>query len=189
MTPGPAKLRVLCMHGFAQDGTVFRGKCGALRKSLKASCEFYFLDAPHDVKGAFQNDQDALKGCDGTDQARNLAWFTSRENTLCGATKSSDQGWTRPAMSKTYDGFDLTVEKIRSAIESDGPFEGVIGFSQGSTAAVAALASIEELRASAKFVLLIAGFGASRCVNGRANRGRVALSLCHRFTSTERETN
>lgn len=41
-------LRVLCLHGYRQNGTMFREKTGALRKLLKKYIvEFVYIDAPH----------------------------------------------------------------------------------------------------------------------------------------------
>lgn len=41
-------LRVLCLHGYRQNGTMFREKTGSLRKLLKKQvADFVFIDAPH----------------------------------------------------------------------------------------------------------------------------------------------
>lgn len=41
-------LRILCLHGYRQNGTMFREKTGSLRKLLKKHvAEFVFIDAPH----------------------------------------------------------------------------------------------------------------------------------------------
>ena len=146
-----AKFRVLCLHGFAQDAATFRAKTGAVRKQLRGTCEFYFVDAPHDVSGAFE------RGV-GASDASPRAWFTSAENARANANASTDEGWTRPAMSREYIGWDESLDVLRAFQASHGPFDGVLGFSQGSTAAAAALADDDELRASVKFVVLVAGF-------------------------------
>lgn len=152
------RARVLALHGFAQDGETFRGKIGAIRKALKTTHEFIVIDAPHDVRGAFSSASElaSLGASNAASNAR--AWFTSGENARAGAMRSSDEGWTRPALSREYVGFEATVAKIRAAVAEFGPFDGVIGFSQGATCAVAALAAIEELRSSATFAVLVAGF-------------------------------
>lgn len=148
-----AKFRVLCLHGFAQDAATFRAKTGAVRKQLRATCEFYFVDAPHDVTGAFGREGEL-----GASDASPRAWFTSAENARANATTSTDEGWTRPAMSREYDGWDASLDVLRENLRENGPFDGILGFSQGSTAAAAALADVEELRSSVKFVVLVAGF-------------------------------
>lgn len=149
--------RVLALHGFAQDAETFRGKIGAIRKALKSTHEFVLLDAPHDVRGAFSSATE-LASLGASSAGTSRAWFTSGESARAGASRSTDEGWTRPALSREYVGFDESLAAIRTVIEERGPFDGVIGFSQGATCAVAALAAIEELRTSARFVVLVAGF-------------------------------
>lgn len=45
-----APLRILCIHGYRQNGNSFREKTGALRKLLKKSVELIFMNAPHSVQ-------------------------------------------------------------------------------------------------------------------------------------------
>jgi len=41
-------LRILCLHGYRQNGNIFREKTGSLRKLLKKHvAEFVYIDAPH----------------------------------------------------------------------------------------------------------------------------------------------
>jgi hypothetical protein len=41
-------LRILCLHGYRQNGNMFREKTGSLRKLLKKHvAEFIYIDAPH----------------------------------------------------------------------------------------------------------------------------------------------
>jgi hypothetical protein len=41
-------LRVLCLHGYRQNGNMFREKTGSLRKLLKKHvADFIYIDAPH----------------------------------------------------------------------------------------------------------------------------------------------
>ena len=41
------KLRVLCLHGYGQDGDAFRAKSGSCRKDSKKLAEFEFVTSPH----------------------------------------------------------------------------------------------------------------------------------------------
>lgn len=43
-------LRVLCIHGYQQNGSTFREKTGAFRKLLKKQVELTYLDAPLSVQ-------------------------------------------------------------------------------------------------------------------------------------------
>jgi hypothetical protein len=39
-------VRILCLHGYTQNGSVFKNKIGSTRKLLRSHCEFIFVDAP-----------------------------------------------------------------------------------------------------------------------------------------------
>jgi len=41
------RLKLLCLHGYRQDGTSFRAKTGAFRKMLGKKAEFHYANAPH----------------------------------------------------------------------------------------------------------------------------------------------
>jgi hypothetical protein len=49
----PAKLRILCLHGYQQNAAIFYNKTGSWRKSLKSQADFFFLDAPHLAKAEY----------------------------------------------------------------------------------------------------------------------------------------
>lgn len=44
------KLRILCLHGYLQNGDVFKNRIGSMRKALKRRAEFFFVSAPHHVE-------------------------------------------------------------------------------------------------------------------------------------------
>jgi hypothetical protein len=39
----------LCLHGYRQNGDVFKQKLGALRKALKKHAELFFVTAPNKI--------------------------------------------------------------------------------------------------------------------------------------------
>lgn len=45
---GTEKLRVLCLHGYHQNGAMIREKTGSMRKLLKKYAEFEYIDGPHE---------------------------------------------------------------------------------------------------------------------------------------------
>lgn len=45
-----APLRILCIHGYRQNGSSFREKTGALRKLLKKQVELVYMNAPLTVQ-------------------------------------------------------------------------------------------------------------------------------------------
>ena len=55
-------------------------------------------------------------------------------------------------------GWEATERLLRGAASALGPFDGVLGFSQGASTAALALATIPELRNTVTFAVLFSGF-------------------------------
>ena len=182
------KLKVLCLHGFTQNAETFRAKTGSVRKSLKSKVEFVFLDAPHSAAGFFDEaDRSALGTTDGADAdpVGPRAWWLMGENDaedepvqaiepadkitegvarveLARADRedkrSGEKLPVRPAQSTHMRGWEATERLLRQTAEARGPFDGVLGFSQGATTAAMALATMPELRNTVRFAVLFSGF-------------------------------
>ena len=92
--------RILCLHGYTQDGDTLRRQIGALRKCFNKSTEFVFIEAPY---------------------------------------KASDVDPTKSGLAFWHPSGDLmedirgSVKYIHDYIRENGPFDGVLGFSQGSS--------------------------------------------------------
>ena len=62
-------LRILCLHGYRQNGNMFREKTGSFRKLLrKHVAEFVFMDAPHLIPIPDNKNED----CTGTTASSRL---------------------------------------------------------------------------------------------------------------------
>jgi Serine hydrolase (FSH1) len=46
LAAGGAKMKIVCLHGYMQNGAILRHKMGSWRKGLKSRLEFEFVDAP-----------------------------------------------------------------------------------------------------------------------------------------------
>jgi len=117
-------LRVLCLHGYRQNDVSFKEKTGAFRKLVGKYCEFTFIKAPHHVLPMSNEDINQ-------DQR---GWWFSRENDYFKADDASD----------CDKGFDGSLDLIQKTFELHGPFDGIIGFSQG--AALLALLCLMKAR-------------------------------------------
>ena len=166
------KLRVLCLHGFTQNGETFRQRTGSIRKQLKKKIDFVFIDAPHDASGAFGDDDASALGTAG-DGVGPRAWWLVGENAAASVaatraarddddgddpTTSSSAAPVRPVQSRQVRGWDDAAAVIADAVEMFGPFDGVLGFSQGASAAALALALVPSLRDTVRFAVLFSGF-------------------------------
>jgi len=124
--------RILALPGFGQSSQMFRSKTGSLRKRLK-NVHFEFVDPP------FTSKHESI--------GEGLSWYEF-------STVGEDEvKWSR---------FDESLQYISEVFTSRGPFDGVMGFSQG--ACVAALLSVLRERDSLpppvqfQFVWLFSGF-------------------------------
>lgn len=133
---GGQKLKVLCLHGYRQTSTTFYEKLGAFRKMVGKKCDMKFVNAPHLVP---PNDDD-----NGAEQR---GWWFSQPH---GYFKSTD-------VSDCDKGFEESLQVIKTAIEEEGPFDGIMGFSQGA-ALVAIICMTPELASHFKFAMLFAPF-------------------------------
>mmetsp|Transcript_1348 Transcript_1348/g.2907 ORF Transcript_1348/g.2907 Transcript_1348/m.2907 type:complete len:232 (-) Transcript_1348:847-1542(-) len=135
---GARKLRFLCLHGYAQNGQMFRSRTGALRKALKG-VEFDFVDAPHTASASFIGESS------DDERGAPLGWWNSAE---CD---------TRPSLSARYIGLAESLEHVQCKLRDDGPYDGVLGFSQGATLAVL-LCLLTPPPTPFRMAVLVAGF-------------------------------
>lgn len=154
------QFRVLCLHGYVQNGEIFRQKTGSIRKVLK-SCHFVYVDAPHSAaEAAFSNasEYDADAGSTTGASVGPRGWWHAAENGNRGAT----QEFVRPGQSQRYAGWEESLAFVREAAEELGPFHGVLAFSQGCAVAVALLREAAQQGSGpfshVGFAVLIGGF-------------------------------
>ena len=141
--PAPAtpsrKARILCLHGYAQNADFFRARTGSVRKAIKSVAEFTFVDAPFDATGEF------LKDTDADERGSMLGWFNAEEG-------------SRPAISRKYRGVAESLALVRKTLADDGPFDGILGFSQGATLASLLCGMPPGPPPSMRFAILVSAF-------------------------------
>ena len=137
----PASLKVLLLHGYTQSGPLFSAKSRALHKALQKSfsprpVQFSYPTGPHrlkpsDIPGFSPSD------LEGSEDIEAFGWW-QRKDTNDGIV---------------YRGIEQGFAAIAQCIKEEGPFDGVIGFSQGAAAAAmvsSLLEGNERLNAFAK---------------------------------------
>ena len=97
-------MKMLCLHGYRQSGQGFRTKTGAIRKVIKKRCEYVWVDAPHKIP-----------------DSEDLGWWFSQGQTYdaCASTKEDN-------------GFGESLDSIAKVFSEEGPFDGILSFSQGA---------------------------------------------------------
>ncbi|KAH3899017.1 probable Family of serine hydrolases 1 [Saccharomycodes ludwigii] len=114
-TAGP---KLLCLHGFLQNAKVFSEKSSGIRKLLKkAGIQTDYIDGPVVLERKdlpFEMDDDKWQAC--LDANVNRAWFSHSE------------------ISKELDLSD-SIKYVSEYIAKNGPYDGIIAFSQGAALA------------------------------------------------------
>ncbi|KAM4544475.1 esterase OVCA2 [Odontesthes bonariensis] len=174
-----APLRVLCIHGYRQNGSSFREKTGALRKLLKKQVELVYMSAPLPVKqGIPGNENDSVPAAGGDEDPRGW-WFSDIQARSFSAQQLCDESL----------GLDESVSAVREAVAVQGPFDGILGFSQGA-AFVAMLCSLQEQRLepefSFRFAILVAGFRSACKEHQRFYSAPLQIPALHVFGLEDR---
>ena len=134
-------MRILCLHGHRTSGAILREQMLEVSSQLEAgfgpSLDLRFPDAPHPASGPAQ---DAVQS----------AW----------PGRPYYEWWDKGEDGR-YAGVDATLAYVRDYEQMHGPFEGVVGFSQGG--ALAALLCSQASAATAplpslRFALVMSGF-------------------------------
>ncbi|CAL4898649.1 unnamed protein product [Urochloa decumbens] len=136
------RLRILCLHGFRQNASNFKGRTSALAKKLKHIAELVFIDAPHELPFVYQPTQNHCSDKPSPPSAtpkRKFAWLIA-PNSSCNTEqdwKAADAPFDPLQYQQQTEGFEESYAYLEKAISQMGSFDGILGFSQG--AAMAAL--------------------------------------------------
>ncbi|XP_029783587.1 esterase OVCA2 [Suricata suricatta] len=146
------RLRVLALAGFRQSELGFREKTGALRKALRGRAELVCLSGPHLVAGAAapEGARPDSELCLPEEQPRGW-WFSEQEADIFNAL-------SHPTVCR---GLEEALGTVAQALKKLGPFDGLLGFSQGAALAalVCALGQAGDPRFPLpKFIILVSGF-------------------------------
>ncbi|XP_020242439.1 rhodanese-like domain-containing protein 6 isoform X1 [Asparagus officinalis] len=167
------KLRILCLHGFRQNASNFKGRTASLAKKLKNIAEFVLVNAPHELPFIYhastQTDLHQTPPPSSEKCKKRFAWLISSK------TSSDESGWKiadEPFDPLQYqqqtEGFEESYKFLKNVISELGPFDGILGFSQGS--AMAALFLEQQQRIHEKdfrFAILCSGFNVASEKLGR----------------------
>ena len=143
------KLRILMLHGYTQSGPLFHAKTKALEKSLAKA--FPAAQAP----GHLATHPGGISLHYPTAPIK-LSYADIPGVNVDGADSNDEQpeayGWWRrkgDSEPYTYEGMEQGLATVAESMTRDGPFDGVIGFSQGGAAAGMVAALLEDGRRAA----------------------------------------
>ncbi|XP_043105980.1 esterase OVCA2 [Puntigrus tetrazona] len=180
MSKSAVPLRVLCIHGYRQNGTSFREKTGALRKLLKKKVELVYISAPHQVPAIPKETNQEPEKTASCDEDQRGWWFSDVQARSFNAQQECESSL----------GLEESVETVKSAVKDLGPFDGILGFSQGA-ALVAMLCALQEQKLEAafnfRFAILVAGFRSACSQHQRFYEGpAITIPSLHVFGQDDR---
>ncbi|KAJ1875093.1 Ovarian cancer-associated protein 2 [Coemansia sp. RSA 486] len=156
------KLRVLCLHGYTQTGQKFRDRLGPFRRGLKNQLDLVFMTAPHMATNVFSNSEEPQEK-----EGESMAWWNQSDDA-----------------EKVEKEIMQSVQEIENTLVREGPFHGIMGFSQGAgmAAIMAALAERNKVNVgSFGFALFFAGFypGQLRMFDEMVREAKVKVPSLH----------
>jgi hypothetical protein len=134
-------LKVLVLHSFRQNARILQGKTTKLRSVLRDVAELVYAESPL----SYQPMGETL---DASIQVFGRIPDTPKQKCW----------WHASADNKEYFGLDITLKYIDHMFKTQGPFDGIFGFSQGGALA-GILAAMQPFgNVAFKFVMCISGF-------------------------------
>ncbi|KAJ4714520.1 Serine hydrolase FSH [Melia azedarach] len=130
------KPRILCLHGFRTSGEILKKLIGRWPETILQNLDLHFLDAPFPAQGK--------SDVEGIFDPPYYEWYQRNEDLT------------------VYTNFEECIAYIEDYMMMHGPFDGLLGFSQGAFIS-AALPGMQAERvalakvARIKFVIIIAG--------------------------------
>ncbi|KAI8331667.1 serine hydrolase FSH [Chlamydoabsidia padenii] len=122
------KLKILCLHGWAENGITFEKKAKRLMRSVEDKVDLVCPTAPYPNHPVDHSSDDIIEPVSTTEGQLSFSWLNPRRNEKSFIIKDSsspeEEVW----------------QLLKKVLMEQGPFDGVFGFSQGGT--VAALLSI-----------------------------------------------
>ena len=139
--------RILCLHGWRTSGDILSFQMGALQAHV-TSANYVFLDAPYPARG----DPDPGIALFYADRPY-YEWFYRNDDGNGGSGVSD--------ATITYEGLEDSVQRLLGYIDTHGPFDGLLGFSQGASMVTRVLKIQQQTRAAGarccRFAILIGG--------------------------------
>ncbi|KAI6218141.1 hypothetical protein M3Y99_01728700 [Aphelenchoides fujianensis] len=112
------KRRILCLHGHHQTAARFREKTGGFRKNFQSIAEFVFIDAPIQ-----EGEPPADPNAEVVAVEERQTWFTT----------TPENKYIRNLDTKFFNGtFEQSAAFVRTFVDENGPFDGILAFSLGA---------------------------------------------------------
>lgn len=142
-------VRFLCLPGYLQNGKIFAEKSSGLRKILtkKNNYQLDYVDPPIIINN---KEELPFKLSEDEDEA-NTKWDAIVKDDI-------NRAWWKHKDPHNYEGFQQSVDFLVNYIKENGPYDGILGFSQGAAMAAIITNTIGEIQPNFKTSIFISGF-------------------------------
>ncbi|XP_037045164.1 esterase AGAP003155 isoform X2 [Bradysia coprophila] len=168
------KLKILCLHGYRQNGDTFKSKLCSFRKVVSKFADLTFLSATHTAPPIDENHTDY-------DPLTQKSWWFNKDE--LDAQNRSFKGTNKngPAF-----GFEESLRLVEKTWK-EGEFHGLLGFSQGACF-VGLLASLSErgmTNIKPRFCIMASGFKSGSLVHLNYYDDTITIPSLHIFGETD----
>lgn len=147
--------KILCLPGYLQSGRIFAEKSSGLRKLLtkKLNLQLDYIDPPIVI----DKKEDLPFSLGESEDEAEAKWASIVDQNL-------NRCWWQHRSPGNYEGFPSAFQYVVDYVKQNGPYDGIIGFSQG--AAMAAMALNELIKTeNIKIAVFFSGFVFTQAVN------------------------
>lgn len=154
--------------GYRQTGDSFKSKIGSFRKYLNKYVEFVFVSAPHVAP--------PLDEAAAEDGSGSSWWFNKDDGSFKGTNKCG------PAI-----GFEKSLKSLEEIWNTQGPFQGILGFSQGACFAglICSLAVRGMTPINPRFAIIASGFKSGSLAHKNYYEQKISIPSLHIFGETD----
>ncbi|KAJ2521135.1 hypothetical protein H4217_001587 [Coemansia sp. RSA 1939] len=114
-----SKPKILCLHGFGESGELLRIRSRNFHRVLEDHTDLVYLDGHLDIANLHLTAADLDRDNSTHVDFKNLAWW-----------------WSRKSKTVEYRGLEQSLEQVGRVLNEQGPFDGILGFSQGACLAI-----------------------------------------------------
>ena len=165
---------------------MFKDKTGSLRKLLKKHAELIYISAPHVIPApaptapSLDVDETSSELTAGNNDVipEQLGWYFS----------TSSLTFNSHDVTEFSEGLESSLEVVSRVFKEQGPFDGILGFSQGATLASILCDLLEKgaLNFSFKFAILVSGFKSRLAPHSHFFQVKKTIPTLHVIGETDR---
>ncbi|XP_066928299.1 esterase OVCA2-like [Clytia hemisphaerica] len=174
-------LKVLVIHGYRQSAKLSREKTGSLRKGLKKYLDLVYITAPNKIPPIIPEEHQDGGGEVKEPEEQYGWWFSNKK-------ENGDNAFSAQENSQVEYGHQESIDLVEKVLEEQGPFDGILAFSQGATFAahICALREKPDSKIKFNFAILCAGFKSRSTQHEIYYQDQITCPTLHVYGDTDK---